>query len=268
MTSEEAKEILSAYREDLPLDEAPEVSKALALLDSDDELRRWFKDEQQFDHDLSAALGGIEVPEDLVGTILAGAPSAGVPSTEDESSKIVAFPTRRLWMAAAAAVVLTAAGLVKYFVFPPPVEFPGSQFTSVEEFREDMARYANSRFVLGHMTKDFAEARDWLKGKESPSFDETPQAIVSYEGMGCQSFSWGKNKVSLVCFKNGEDIVHLFVANKEAFEDLLPADELQSMQVRKKLQTGGWMTEDKVFLLVGSEPDVEIGAVLEKITKV
>ena len=268
MTLDEAKDILSVYRDDLPLDELPEVSEALAMLETNAPLQEWFQEEQKFDHDISGAFREIAVPEDLATKILAEVP-AETEDSEPAESKIVSFPTRRLWMAAAAAVVLTAAGLVKYFAFPPPVQFPGTEFSSVSTFREHMAFYASSRFVLGHMTEDLAEARDWLKENQSPSYEETPGPIVSFEGMGCQTFSWGEHQVSLVCFKNADDdIVHLFVANKETFKELMPASELQGMQVKRKLETGGWITEDKVYLLVGSEPDVKIGSLLASISGV
>ena len=266
MTLEEAKEILSVYRDDLPLDELPEVSEALTMLETNDALQEWFKEEQKFDQEISAAFSEIEAPEDLAAKILAEAPT----DTEDQKptdSKIVSFPTRRLWMAAAAAVVLTATGLVNYFAFPPPIQFPGTEFSSVSKFRNDMAFYANSRFVLAHMTEDFVEARDWLREHQAPSYEETPGAIVSYEGMGCQTFPWGEHQVSLICFKNGnDDIVHLFVANKDAFKELMPASELQALQVERKLETGGWITEDKVYLFVGSDSDVKIGSLLASIS--
>ena len=60
-------------------------------------------------------------------------------------------------------------------------------------------------------------------------------------------------------------MVHLFVANKAAFKELMPASELQTMQVEYKLETGGWMTENEVFLFVGSDPDVKISALLATI---
>ena len=265
MDNKDIKEILSAYRDDLPMEESPEAVEALAALDQDAELRAWFEEEQRFDKEFAAALNAIPVPADLAQRILEEAPSGDDP-VEDSESKIVAFPRRRLWWAAAAAVVLTAASLIKYFAYPPAVVFPGSTFSTVDEFREDMATYANSRFVLEHMTKDLTDARDWLKKHQSPTYEKTPDAIVGFEGMGCKTFNWGPHQASLVCFENGDsDIVHLFVVNKDVFSELMPVDELKANEIRQKLQTGGWMTEDKVYLFVGSEPEVEIGEILDQI---
>lgn len=274
MTREEAQEILSVFRQDLPHEEVPGVPEALALLEEDSELREWFESEQQFDRQFASALQGIPVPEALVDQILAGAPEPEAnPSAAEEddgsvvATKVLAFPRRRLWTVAAAAVVLTAVSLVKYFVFPPPVVFPSGNFASVKKFCDDMAYYANSRFVLGKSTRDYTVARDWLKQRESPSYEETPEVIVDFKGMGCQTFLWGEERVSLVCFKNTDgEIVHLFVVNRDAFEQLPPADELRAVQVRHKLETGGWMADDdRLYLLVGSEPNVRIGEILSQV---
>ncbi len=267
MTTDQAKAILAIYREDLPVDEIEGGREALALLERDPELQQWFAQEQQFDHDFGAALQEIPIPENLHDTILQSALSAEATASEDN---VVAFPRRRFYWAAAAAVVLAAAGLVKYFLFPPPVVFPGSEFASVTKFCDDMAYYANSRFALGKFTSDFTKARDWLTQRQSPVFKETPGAIVEYKGMGCQSFLWGSNRVSLVCFKNSsDDIVHLFVINKAAFEEMVPVDQLQSMQVRHQLETGGWLGNDEnLYLLVGSDPEVKIDDILTNATQV
>ena len=267
MNNEHIKEILSAYRDDLPVDESPGVAEALAALETDADLRAWFDEEKRFDEEFGAALNAIPLPAGLAQRILEEAPASSALEATPET-KVVRFPRRRLWWAAAAAVVFTAVSLVKYFAFPPPVDFPGSTFTSAQEFREDMAYYANSRFVLAHMTKDLTDARDWLKKHHSPTYEETPHPIVEFEGMGCTTFKWGPHQVSLVCFENeSSEIVHLFVVDKSALSELLPADELQANEVLDKLETGGWMTESKLYLFVGSEPHVKIGEILDQIGK-
>ena len=62
MTLEEAKEILSVYRDDLPLNELPEASEALAMLETNDALQRWLEEEQKFDKEITNAFRKIEVP--------------------------------------------------------------------------------------------------------------------------------------------------------------------------------------------------------------
>ena len=260
MTREEAKHILSVYREDIPVGQAPEVARALALLETDEILRTWLENERRFDEKFASALKEITVPTGLAQHILEKA-GDDLSDAQQADVKVISFPRPRLWLAAAAAaVVITAGSLVKYYLYPPAVQFPGSRFASVEEFRSDMAHYANSRFVLGRNTSDFAKARDWLRKRQSPTYDETPAAIVHFKGMGCQSFRWGENRVSLVCFQNDDgEIVHLFVVSKEVFDTLVPADELKAIQVRHHLETGGWMHQGNLYLLVGSEPEVRIG---------
>ncbi len=269
MTHQEAKEILAAYRPDVPREEAPEVEDALVLLEEDATLRAWFEAEQRFDEDFASALESIAVPENLLQNIVeqhqAELETDGVEAeTEAPDDKVLVFPRRRLWYgAAAAAIVLSALGLVKYFMFPPAVVFPEGNFASVKKFCDDMAIYANSRFVLGESTKDYEVIRTWLADEGSPVYDKTPEMIVNLEGIGCQTFFWGENRVSLVCFRNHEDeIVHLFVVEKDVFDSLVPAEQLRAVQVRHELETGGWMTEEMLYLLVGSDAEVEIGGLL------
>ncbi len=265
MNPDEAKSILAAYREDIPLDEAPNMQAALAAAQEDPSLAAWFEEEQAFDREFAAALQRVPIPEDLEAKLLQGMPATNH-AGETPNKKVVAFPQKQVWLAVAALFVI-AVSLVKYFAFPPPVEFPGTAFTKVDTFRDHMAHFANQRFVLNHTTKDLSEARDWLRARQSPAYDETPTAIVKFEGMGCKSFDWGGHTVSLVCFKDtNDDIVHLFVINRSALTDLEPATPLEEVLVQQNLETGGWMDDERLYVLVGSEPHVKIGSILKEIT--
>ena len=126
-------------------------------------MKAWLAQEQDFDKQLTAALSDIPVPDDLQAQLLETKPS------EEATSKVVAFPSRRVWLSAAAIFVI-AGMLVKYFMFPPPVQFPGTSFAAVDTFRDHMAHFANSRFVLDHMTKDLDNAKAWLAEHQSPAY--------------------------------------------------------------------------------------------------
>ena len=107
--------------------------------------------------------------------------------------------------------------------------------------------------------------QSWLASKQSPIYAKVPQDIVRYEGMGCNVLDWGGNKVSLVCFKPNDDLVHLFVMKKEALKDATsPAEPLDKILVHHNLHTGGWMDETNVYLYVGSDPNVMVSPLLAK----
>ncbi len=269
MNTEETKELLAAYRDDLALEDAPGMAEALHSLEADPELAAWFEQDRACDQHMKEALGSIPVPDGLKESILAQIAEtenneSDDLSAEEQPSNIVAFPRRRAMWLTAAALFVIAASLVKYFAFPPPVQFPGNSFAAVATFRDHMAFFANSRFVLDHGTNDLENAKAWLAEHQSPTYAQTPSAIVNYQGMGCKSFDWGEHKVSLICFKNSDDdIVHLFVMNKAALKDLQPASPLNEVLVQRELETGGWVDDEYVYMLVGSEAGVKIGDILK-----
>ena len=159
---------------------------------------------------------------------------------------------------------MLGAGAVKYFVFPPPVQFAEAGEKTPDTFRDQMAFFANERFALDKFYKELGDSQQWLEAKDFPVFDAVPSKIVGFRGMGCKKIDWDGTKVGLVCFKNGAgQVVHLFVMDAE---DLVgvesPATPLQEMAVMRGLETGGWIEGDKVMLLVGSDPDVPIGEFL------
>jgi hypothetical protein len=183
-----------------------------------------------------------------------------------KESKVVAPSHWQLWWGSLAALLVVGLALIGYIMFPPAVKFAPGDFASVTKFCDDMAFYANSRFVLGKRTPNYEESRDWLKKKGSPIFEVTPENIAAKRSLGCQTFAWGEAQVSLVCFKNDSNqVVHLFVIDRDVFENMAPPEELQVVQVRHDLETGGWMGEDKLFLLVGSEAEVSIGDLLSSV---
>lgn len=262
MTRVEAQEILSAHRPNCSPEDLPGLVEALALAERDPDLAAWFEREQAFDRRLTGALEAIPVPEGLKDRNLAQSRKAL--SSSADGDRVVGFPSRRFWVATAAAmVVLSVVGLVKHFYFPPPVEFPAGNFASVMKFCDDMAYYANRPFVLGKRTGDFDEARDWLKDRGSPVFPTTPKAIADLGSLGCQTFFWGEKKVSLVCFRNrADEVVHLFVIDCAVFEKTVSPADLRKVRVLHERQTGGWLSGDHLYLLVGSEAEVQIEEIL------
>ncbi len=268
MTKDHMKATLACYREHSVDENFPHFREALAQLDKHSDVAEWFECEKARDEDFSGALNEIEIPEGLEESILRFAnreESDGV-----ESGRVIrpalAMWKRTAWMSAAA-LIIVAASLVKYFAFPPPVVFDRTEFSHVDAFREDMGYFASQRFVLDHTTKDLSNAKMWLEERGHPVYAKTPDAIVNYRGMGCKSFQWGDHHVSLVCFeKDNKELVHLFVIEREGLDGSIhEAEDLSRMLVKHERETGGWYDDEHVYVLVGSEPGVEIGEILREI---
>ncbi|MEM8955779.1 MAG: hypothetical protein AAGD22_16615 [Verrucomicrobiota bacterium] len=281
MNTEEAKRILGGSGPDHRDLNDSLYAEAMKLAETDPELAAWLEREWAFDQDMASAFRDMEVPDGLADAIVSGVCSFDEGDAQelvrDESSvvligeeppvangKIVSIGhfKRRLWMVAA--VLVAGAFLTVFFLFPPAVKFPEDDFSSIDVFRDHMALFANSRFVLDYSTKDLGEAREWLRDRGAPVYDSTPAAIAAYRAMGCKTFDWGGKAVSLVCFVNGHgDLVHLFLLERGAMGDLESGElSLPEVAVRRDLETGGWSDADFVYLLVGSEPGVDVEEIL------
>lgn len=283
MTEEEIKLVLAGYRPEIYADEDPQIAVALAAAKADPKLTAWLEEQVAFDTAFTKSLQTVQPPAGAMDALLAemtpvelapeksseGSLASNAPIVDGETRENVVVKgrfgmNRRNLLMAAAAVLVLGAATVKYFVFPPPVEYPEGNLTSVDTYREHMAHFANSRFMLDKFFKDIEESRAWLAEQGYPHPEAIPGKIAHFKGMGCKAIDWSGGKVGLICFKDGEgEIVHLFVVEEEAFDNLAqPASPLEELLVAKRLETSGWRQNGKVLLFVGSEPDVSIADLL------
>ena len=167
-------------------------------------------------------------------------------------------------MLIAAAAILALAAAAIFILFPPAVNFPGTDFSTTSTFRDHMSLFSNSRFWLDKNTSDLNEAKSFLTEHGYPTFNKIPPQIIQFNGMGCKTIDWGTHKVGLVCFLNEQqEIVHLYIIDRSALTDLDSLNTpLESIAIHRDLETGGWLTNTHAFLLVGSAPDVKITPIL------
>ena len=162
------------------------------------------------------------------------------------------FKLRRIFLLATAAAVVIFSAVAINALFPPTVKFPGDAFDSAETFRDHMAFFANSQFLLDHNTSQLSSAKTWLDDHHYPSFPTIPERIVHFKSMGCKAIDWGDHRVGLVSVVGAsEQIVHLFIIARSALLDL---DSLQppfaALATHRELQTGGWLVEDQHLRVV------------------
>ena len=254
MDKEEIKTRLSGYRPDLYDDRDPQIAGALARAKEDPELKAWLEEEIAFDYRFGATLKCTPADRSGLDELLA----------TGRRELLVARPRafRKTALLAAAAVLVLSAISVKYFFFPPPVQFPALGERSASGFRDHMAYFATQRFVLDETTSDLEQARAWLAERDLPVYGTTPSQIARFKGMGCKAIDWNGLKVSLVCFLNKDDeLVHLFVINTGVFPRVDPV-RLGTLTRRHGLETQGWSDREFVYLLVGSEPGVSLQGLL------
>lgn len=243
-----AKKILSVYQ---PGDDAsadPQLLSALKLLETDQELAEWFKAQQNVDEQIKSALGSAPEPLGLKNDILS--------ALENESNE---SPTKsnlifvRFLAMAAAVIAITLIGAFSY------ITSYNNKMEDYAHFRSAMSHYASGAyFLLDYNESDLNKISNWLSENETPHWENIPPALLATNPLGCKALEWKGQPVSLVCFHEEDgDIVHMFVMERSGLSEEAFAD-LERVALSHELETGGWVTDDYVYLLSGSEPGVSI----------
>ncbi|NQU39503.1 MAG: hypothetical protein HQ523_06090 [Lentisphaerae bacterium] len=241
MKSEDHKLILSCHRPGRDDPTAPELVAALAALETDTELAAWYAETCEFDATYRGALSRFSPPP---------------------MDQVMIAPRRNVvyWprlLAAAALVIML--GSAAFLMRRSPASTPGH---TVASFRQDMASYAAGGVRLDFMNNNLASLQEFITTRGGMNGSLLPGVFASAMPKGCQLIKWQDSSVSLYCFANDRmQVVHAFLLpTSEISEAVL--GELAEMQVHSGLQTGGWVAGETVYLLVGSQPGVDIGPFL------
>ena len=257
MNIERAKELLSGNI-DIPGDDlGNEMADALELLETSPELQNWMEQQEHMDPVLSGALNSTPVPDGLEEKLLQ---TVGAAKRANRANTHWI-----LWVGSLAAVVTFATVALQ---FTPQGEriiqgvqqsVSGTTPDDFDHLRDGMAYYIrNVYFRLDHVASDLDSIENWLMDNKAPVHEFVPEELLALKPIGCKELSWQGNAVSLVCFHTGDgNIIHLFImdrgsAGAEAYAGM------ENVIVSNDLETGGWTTEKKVYVLVGSSPDVDI----------
>lgn len=270
MDKDELQTKLSGYQPEFYRDDDPLIAEALRAVENTRELSIWLAGEVTFDQTVAQTLSTAQPPQGSSEALLSAYQET------QTSAPISSLPKQRSWMrpsqhpliwAAAAILLLSTAGLVKYFAFPPPVEFVQTSNPTTETLREQMAFFASERFVLDRVFFTNEKSAKWLKKEDYPTMDSIPGELVRYKGMGCRKISWQGHKVSLICFKKDDNkLVHLFIIDRKNIQDSpLTEEAFEKVIVHHERETMGWRRdENQLYLLVGSEPGVQVSDLLTK----
>ena len=264
MNQQRAKELLSAYLRDSSMDSDSEMQQALTMAESDPELQDWMRLQAEMDPLLGEALSDIPVPKDLEDKLL---------RTVREGARRPEQPAPA-WRVRTAIAGLAATLLISVSVFwvlrqneeivqAVQTSFSGTSPDDFSHFRDGMAYYINRvYFRLDHLTGDLDSIESWLTDQASPVYEDLPESLTALVPIGCKQLQWQGLDVSLVCFHTSEGkIVHLFLLDRGAAGQNQFAG-IETVAQSNGLETGGWLTESTVYLLVGSDPSVDIEFVL------
>jgi hypothetical protein len=243
MNRARAKEILASYRPDKDLATDPEFAPALALLEQDAELARWFEHEQALDAALKRKLGGIPIPVGLQTRILANRPKRLTrPNWWREPSFL-----------SAAAAVLVVIGIAAVWLGPwKPVTWSDYQAQVVERITRP--------YDLDSKTRSHDQVRQSMAAAGYPSDYRVPPGLVQYPLEGGFRLRWHGNKVSVVCFGSDEDHkpdVWLIVSRRTALSGA-PAGATPEFGLIGKSRIARWADDGHFYILATQDgPDLK-----------
>ena len=232
MNSLEVKFILEACRAgDLDPDD-PKIAEAIQAMDADPALGDWWAANQEFDRAVVRKLMAVPVPEGLAERIHAGRQATAA------SRKL----NRRQWLALAASVVALGA-LGSVWLLRP-------RQGDLADFRVDMADFIDRGWdhTFDFEESDVASIQAWLKEKGIQRQVEVPANLVSSRTLGCKTFRWKANRVTLICFspRSTRTLVHFLIIDSGAIRSL-PGEQPQFAQLAS-WNSAAWSIGAKTYL--------------------
>lgn len=235
MNRAQAKEALLLYRPGSADAQDPEVATALELTKTDEELRRWFEQQQAVQAALRRKFREIPVPEFLKDAILA----------ERKLLRPSFWARPPAWLAAAAAIVLLL-GIAALLLQGPR---PPDRFA---DFRSRMVRTVLREYRMDIVTNDMTQVRRFMAARGAPADYVVTKGLAALPLTGGGLLRWRDNPVSMVCFdRGGGNMLYLFVIKRGVLKGA-PPDLPQTAKVNK-LATVSWSQGDETYVLAGEE---------------
>jgi uncharacterized membrane protein YbaN (DUF454 family) len=224
---------LMVYRPDV---DEPELGtlEALDLARRDEELNRWFTEQQRLRRTIRAELRSIQPPPGLKEAILAQAKAPPIPWWRHQIA----------WAAAAAVVLLLA--MAAFWMRPK------AEALDFAAFQSRMVSFALREYRMDIVTNDPQEIRRFLEEQGRPADYTLPAGLEAARPLGGARLSWQGHPVSMICFDlNQRDMLYLFVLPESAIQEGTPPPERPQIVPSKGLMTASWISEGRVYLLAG-----------------
>jgi len=251
MNRTEAKTILLLYR--TPADAAdPQMAEALALVEQDAELARWFSEYRATQQLLREKFREIAVPAGLREQII----------SEQNAVRKNAARRDRWVMAGAVAAIVVALAVFSLFLLPRGPKPLAAN--SILVFRGQMIDFAAGNYAMDLATNDPAQIKAFLAQHGAPADYALPPSLAQATSAGCAVKDWNGAKVTMICFLTGKPLspgaggdLWLFVIDRRAVKDV-PAGDTPQVNQLDHIVTASWTQGDKLYLLgtPGTEPDI------------
>ncbi len=243
MNRARAKEILAGYRPHQDLATDPEFAAALALLEQDAELARWFEQEQALDAAMRRKLQEVPIPAELQTRILASRPKR---------------LTRPDWWREPA--LLSAAAAVLVVVGVSAVWFAPWKPTTWSDYQAKVVGEVTEPYDLDIKTRSHDQVRQGMAATGYPSDYREPPGLLEYPLEGGFKLHWRGYKASVVCFGSDEERkpdVWLIVSRRTSLSGA-PAGATPEFGVIGKSRIASW-ADDGHFYIVATQdgPDLK-----------
>jgi len=251
MNKEEAKKALRRYRPPQVGDDDPELSEALELAKSDEELAAVLILQNAFHARVQSGLRAPHPPANLKGRILESGKQALAQAIERE--KVIEFPWKMLAPLAAAALFAVLLSVASFWLGNSPEKF---QFA---DFRTRTARIALRDYNRMDLKSTNSVAIRSYLAEHSPFGDySVPKGLYTSTPFGCATLRWKNIPAGMVCFKRGtNDLVWLFMIESPSIVGS-PSSGKPEFQAVGRFATASWSSGGKSYVLglIGKEKDV------------
>jgi len=248
VTTQQAKQILLAYRPWTNDAMDPEVAGALAMCRHDAELSSWLEQSNNSQFAVRAAFTAITPPEGLRQQIVAEIQARLRPVPWWRKPAIAA--------AAAVALLILAVGVL-WTNYPRTADLD----RSLTAYRNRMVRtvvrdYASAMELE---TQDVSQIRDYLSRHAAHSDYALPKSLEQTPVVGCGKLSWLGKPVAMVCFRTGKPLAagvksDLFLFVIDGKDVVIPPQTAFPVFARSgPLATATWNAGGKIYLLAGAD---------------
>ena len=287
MDKEQARFILRSFRPDGTDAGDPDFAGALKLAMENRELGEWLAGERAFDAAFAAALGSVDLPENLRGEILAclAGKRGEFPQAEDANDaawigalamiqppaslreEVIAAMDRTVMNGSvpanvsrfrrAAIPLAAAAGIALAFLITRPAgpaTVARHPAVPIEVVQASLVRtYESPSFDLEEKREDHQALIRHLKGRGLPCPDGLPPGLQNVRAIGCRELVVEGKRGSLVCFlADGNGVVHLVIFRREDVKGDLPPRESPVFAQSGDWSSARWEEGGKVFLVMSN----------------
>ncbi|HEX7652138.1 MAG TPA: hypothetical protein VF607_01450 [Verrucomicrobiae bacterium] len=235
-----AKLILQAYRAQGADAADLRMQAALALMERDPELKKWFSNEQAWDQNVVVRLeDALPVPRKLRANLLA---------LQKWEQPLPWWRNLLKWSVVSAATALVL--LTGFLSMRSHPNMPAA-------FRQAMVLCAlQDHDHVTYERNDLAQIRHWLEAQGGITQFDLPPAIKATSAQGGKVIAWHDQKVTMICFfcrEKGEHL-DLFILHHQPDGSPLSTDQAPRYASQNGLTTAAWSRNGNYYLLTGASP--------------